>query len=154
MSDASGLRDPGAKWIHLFENVLSIIYFVDLSCYNEPFGGASTGSKLLESISSFDKVINSRWFKRTSIILFLSNRETFQQKLGVHPLGNYVPGYTGGNDFQNAIKYIVGLFNSTNRTKLDIHHDLCNADDDGIMRLVDTVAQNTIILNNQKRLIL
>lgn len=48
-----------------------------------------------ESLVLFESVINSRWFLRTSVILFLNKIDLFKQKLPKVPLVQYFPEYTG-----------------------------------------------------------
>lgn len=48
-----------------------------------------------ESLVLFESVINSRWFLRTSVILFLNKIDVFKQKLPKVPLVHYFPEYTG-----------------------------------------------------------
>lgn len=50
---------------------------------------------MAESIQLFDAVINSRWFVRTSIILFLNKIDLFKAKLTKVPLQDYFPEYKG-----------------------------------------------------------
>ena len=50
-----------------------------------------------ESLVLFESVINSRWFLRTSVILFLNKIDVFKQKLPKVPLVHYFPEYTGGS---------------------------------------------------------
>lgn len=69
----------------------------------------------------FDSVVNSRWFMRTSIILFLNKVDIFKQKLGRSPLGNYFPDYSGGNDVNKAAKYLLWRFNQVNRAHLNLY---------------------------------
>ena len=69
----------------------------------------------------FDSVVNSRWFMRTSIILFLNKFDLFKQKLGRSPLGNYFPDYSGGNDVNRAAKYLLWRFNQVNRAHLNLY---------------------------------
>lgn len=48
-----------------------------------------------ESLVLFESVINSRWFLRTSVILFLNKIDVFKMKLAKTPLEKYFPEYTG-----------------------------------------------------------
>ena len=50
---------------------------------------------MTESLVLFESVINSRWFLRTSIILFLNKIDLFRVKLPKVPLSDYFPEYTG-----------------------------------------------------------
>jgi hypothetical protein len=76
---------------------------------------------MMESLVLFDSVVNSRWFMRTSIILFLNKVDLFKAKLARSPLGNYFPDYSGGNDVNRAAKYLLWRFNQVNRAHLNLY---------------------------------
>ncbi|KAI9894119.1 MAG: Guanine nucleotide-binding protein alpha-2 subunit [Vezdaea aestivalis] len=121
MFDVGGQRSERKKWIHCFENVTSIIFCVALSEYDQVLLEESNQNRMLESLVLFDSVVNSRWFMRTSIILFLNKVDLFKQKLGRSPLGNYFPDYSGGNDVNRAAKYLLWRFNQVNRAHLNLY---------------------------------
>lgn len=140
MFDVGGQRSERKKWIHCFESVTSIIFCVALSEYDQvlleessqvrclagsPMGMAvmtdNLQNRMMESLLLFDSVVNSRWFVRTSIILFLNKVDIFKQKLGRSPLGNYFPDYSGGNDVNKAAKYLLWRFNQVNRAHLNLY---------------------------------
>ena len=75
----------------------------------------------MESLLLFDSVVNSRWFIRTSIILFLNKVDIFRGKLARSPLGNYFPDYSGGPDVNKAAKYLLWRFNQVNRAHLNLY---------------------------------
>lgn len=50
---------------------------------------------MMESLVLFESVVNSRWFLRTSIILFLNKIDLFRAKLPKVPLDRYFPDYGG-----------------------------------------------------------
>lgn len=81
----------------------------------------SVQNRMMESLVLFDSVVNSRWFMRTSIILFLNKVDLFKQKLGRSPLGNFFPDYSGGNDVNRAAKYLLWRFNQVNRGGLNLY---------------------------------
>jgi guanine nucleotide-binding protein G(i) subunit alpha len=91
-----------------------------------------------ESLILFESVINSRWFLRTSIILFLNKIDVFKAKLpkvlrlflgmclGAYmymqvPLDKEFPEYTGGPDINKAAKYILWRFMQANRARLSVY---------------------------------
>ena len=76
---------------------------------------------MMESLVLFDSIVNSRWFMRTSIILFLNKVDLFKVKLGRSPLGKYFPDYSGGNDVNRAAKYLLWRFNQVNRVPLNLY---------------------------------
>ena len=121
MFDVGGQRSERKKWIHCFENVTSIIFCVALSEYDQVLLEESSQNRMMESLVLFDSVVNSRWFMRTSIILFLNKVDLFRQKLGKSPLGNYFPDYSGGNDVNRAAKYLLWRFNQVNRAHLNLY---------------------------------
>ncbi|KAJ4695819.1 Guanine nucleotide-binding protein alpha-2 subunit, variant 2 [Exophiala dermatitidis] len=121
MFDVGGQRSERKKWIHCFENVTSIIFCVALSEYDQVLLEESNQNRMMESLVLFDSVVNSRWFMRTSIILFLNKVDLFKEKLGRSPLGNYFPDYSGGNDVNRAAKYLLWRFNQVNRAQLNLY---------------------------------
>ncbi|GAB1201849.1 G protein alpha subunit [Aspergillus pseudonomiae] len=121
MFDVGGQRSERKKWIHCFENVTSIIFCVALSEYDQVLLEESNQNRMMESLVLFDSVVNSRWFMRTSIILFLNKVDLFRQKLPRSPLSNYFPDYSGGNDVNRAAKYLLWRFNQVNRAHLNLY---------------------------------
>jgi guanine nucleotide-binding protein G(i) subunit alpha len=129
-----------------FEAVTSIIFCVALSEYDQvlleengqvspPLSisaitpAANDQNRMQESLVLFESVINSRWFLRTSVILFLNKIDVFKQKLPKVPLVHYFPEYTGGSDINKAAKYILWRFTQTNRARLSVYPHLTQATD-------------------------
>lgn len=78
-------------------------------------------NRMDESLDLFQSVINSRWFLRTSIILFLNKIDVFKQKLPKVPLDKYFNEYTGGADVNKAAKYILWRFMQLNKARLSLY---------------------------------
>ena len=76
---------------------------------------------MVESLVLFDSVVNSRWFMRTSIILFLNKVDLFKDKLPRSALDKYFPDYSGGDDVNKAAKYLLWRFNQVNRAHLNLY---------------------------------
>lgn len=99
MFDVGGQRSERKKWIHCFESVTSIIFCTALSEYDEVLLEQRSQvrhmhsvprvavliipaqNRMAESLELFDSIINSRWFLRTSIILFMNKIDVFRDKL-------------------------------------------------------------------------
>lgn len=93
--DVGGQKTERRKWIHCFESVTSIIYIAALSEFDqlqsEPisFGekNVETGlvptfvNKLEESKALFKTIVTSRWFRESSVILFLNKFDIFEEKI-------------------------------------------------------------------------
>ncbi|KAF0408695.1 G protein alpha subunit [Gigaspora margarita] len=136
MVDVGGQRSERKKWIHCFEAVTSIIFCVALSEYDQVLLEEGSQNRMQESLILFESVINSRWFLRTSIILFLNKIDLFKLKVPRVPLKDYFPEYLGGPDINKAAKYILWRFTQTNRARLNIYPHITQATDTKNIRLI------------------
>jgi hypothetical protein len=50
-------------------------------------------NRMQEALTLFDSICNSRWFVKTSIILFLNKIDRFAEKLPTSPLSDYFSDY-------------------------------------------------------------
>lgn len=146
--DVGGQRSERRKWIHCFEAVTSIIFCVALSEYDQVLLEDSQQNRMAESLVLFESVVNSRWFTRTSVVLLLNKIDIFRQKIPKHPLADYFPEYTGGNDVNKAAKYILWRFTLANRAKLNIYPHLTQATDTSNIRLVFAAVKETLLQNS------
>ncbi|KAJ3797686.1 heterotrimeric G-protein alpha subunit, GPA3-like protein [Lentinula aff. detonsa] len=150
MFDVGGQRSERRKWIHCFESVTSIIFCTALSEYDQVLLEERNQNRMTESLILFESIINSRWFLRTSIILFLNKIDVFKKKLPKVPLERYFPEYTGGNDINKAAKYILWKFMQANRARLSVYPHLTQATDTTNIRLVFAAVKETILQNALK----
>ncbi|KAH7909587.1 guanine nucleotide binding protein, alpha subunit [Hygrophoropsis aurantiaca] len=150
MFDVGGQRSERKKWIHCFESVTSIIFCTALSEYDQVLLEETNQNRMAESLLLFESVINSRWFLRTSIILFLNKIDVFKTKLPKVPLERYFPEYTGGADINKAAKYILWRFMQANRARLSVYPHLTQATDTTNVRLVFAAVKETILQNALK----
>ncbi|KAI0737240.1 G-protein alpha subunit [Daedaleopsis nitida] len=150
MFDVGGQRSERKKWIHCFESVTSIIFCTALSEYDQVLLEDRNQKRMAESLILFESVINSRWFLRTSIILFLNKIDVFKSKLPKVPLERYFPEYTGGPDINKAAKYILWRFMQANRARLSVYPHLTQATDTSNIRLVFAAVKETILQNALK----
>ncbi|KAJ7468072.1 guanine nucleotide binding protein, alpha subunit [Mycena latifolia] len=150
MFDVGGQRSERKKWIHCFESVTSIIFCTALSEYDQVLLEARDQNRMKESLVLFDSVINSRWFLRTSIILFLNKIDVFKTKLPKVPLQRYFPEYIGGDDINNAARFILWRFMQANRARLSVYPHLTQATDTSNIRLVFAAVKETILQNALK----
>ncbi|KZP09502.1 G-protein alpha subunit [Athelia psychrophila] len=150
MFDVGGQRSERKKWIHCFESVTSIIFCTALSEYDQVLLEEQKTNRMAESLVLFESVINSRWFLRTSIILFLNKIDVFKAKLPKVPLEKYFPEYTAGPDINKAAKYILWRFMQANRARLSVYPHLTQATDTTNIRLVFAAVKETILQNALK----
>jgi len=95
MFDVGGQRSERKKWIHCFEAVTCIIFCVALSEYDQVLLEVNSINRMEESLTLFGSIVNSAWFTRTSIVLFLNKIDIFRKKLLTVPLERYYPDYEG-----------------------------------------------------------
>ncbi|EDU48131.1 guanine nucleotide-binding protein alpha-3 subunit [Pyrenophora tritici-repentis Pt-1C-BFP] len=125
-------------------------YLLEYTVDPDPEKPLDMRNRMMESLVLFDSVVNSRWFMRTSIILFLNKVDLFKAKLARSPLGNYFPDYSGGNDVNRAAKYLLWRFNQVNRAHLNLYPHLTQATDTSHIRLVFAAVKETILQNALK----
>ncbi|MCJ1306837.1 guanine nucleotide-binding protein subunit alpha [Agyrium rufum] len=149
MFDVGGQRSERKKWIHCFENVTTILFLVAISEYDQLLFEDETVNRMQEALTLFDSICNSRWFVKTSIILFLNKIDRFKEKLPVSPMKNYFPDYEGGPDYPAACDYILNRFVSLNQheTKQVYTHFTCATDTTQI-RFVMAAVNDIIIQEN------
>jgi len=129
--DVGGQRSERKKWIHCFENVTALVFLVSLSEYDQMLYEDESVNRMQEALTLFDSICNSRWFVKTSIILFLNKIDLFAEKLPRSPLGDYFPDYQGGGDYDAACDYLLHRFVSLNQsaaTKQIYAHYTCATD--------------------------
>lgn len=148
MYDVGGQRSERRKWIHCFDNVTLIIFCVALSEYDQVLLEENSQNRLEESLTLFDSVVNSRWFARTSVVLFLNKIDVFAEKLPYSPLEKHFPDYTGGNNINKAAKYILWRFTQVNRSGLNIYPHVTQATDTSNIQLVFAAVRETILENS------
>ncbi|OMH83149.1 Guanine nucleotide-binding protein subunit alpha [Zancudomyces culisetae] len=151
MIDVGGQRSERKKWIHCFENVTAIIFLVAMSEYDQVLIEDETVNRMQEALTLFDSICNSRWFAKTSIILFLNKIDLFKLKLTRSPLSDYFPDFKGENAYEPASEYILKRFVSLNKsdTKQIYTHFTCATDTNQIKFVMAAV--NDIIIQTSLR---
>ncbi|KAG1048150.1 hypothetical protein G6F55_009225 [Rhizopus delemar] len=151
MFDVGGQRSERKKWIHCFENVTAIIFLVAISEYDQVLIEDETVNRMQEALTLFDSICNSRWFVKTSIILFLNKIDIFREKLERHPLNESFSDFTGANTYEGASDYVLNRFLSLNQsdTKQIYTHLTCATDTEQIKFVMAAV--NDIIIQNNLR---
>ncbi|RWS20961.1 guanine nucleotide-binding protein G(o) subunit alpha-like protein, partial [Leptotrombidium deliense] len=147
--DVSGQRSERKKWIHCFEDVTAIIFCVSMSQYDQVLHGDETTNRMQESLKLFDSICNNKWFKNTSIVLFLNNKDVFEEKMKNSPLTICFPEYTGTPEFTEAAAYIQSQFEAMNKsTNKEIYcYMTCATDSTNIQFMFDAVT-DIIIAND------
>ncbi|PVU95071.1 hypothetical protein BB561_002048 [Smittium simulii] len=151
MLDVGGQRSERKKWIHCFENVTAILFLVAISEYDQVLIEDESVNRMQEALTLFDNICNSRWFSKTSIILFFNKIDLFRKKIPNNPLSNYFTDFEGGADPEAAGDYILKRFVSLNisDSKHIYTHFTCATDTNQIKFVMAAV--NDIIIQDNLR---
>jgi len=146
MVDVGGQRSERKKWIHCFQDVTSLIFFVALSEYDLSLREDSTVNRMHESIALFEEICNCQWFAETGIILFLNKSDLFKEKIKKVDLAVCFPDYQGGTNYQPAIDFIDKKFSSLNRVsdRTVYSHVTCATNTDQIKFVFKSVREHII----------
>jgi len=129
MIDVGEQRNERKKWIHCFENVTAVLFVVDISAYDRMLYEDEKVNRLEEALNLFENICNSRWFRDTSIILFLNKSDLFAIKVEEVPLKTTFPEYTGPNNFESGTHFLEQEFLKRNHYKKPIYcHVTCATD--------------------------
>lgn len=99
----------------MFENVTALVFLIAISEYDQMLYEDETVNRMQEAMTLFESVANSRWFIKTSIILFLNKIDLFRAKLPHSPLANTFPDYKGGSNYDAACAFLLKKFVSLNQ---------------------------------------
>ncbi|BGP52435.1 guanine nucleotide-binding protein subunit alpha [Rhodotorula kratochvilovae] len=95
--DVGGQRSERKKWIHCFENVNILLFVVAISEYDQALFEDERVNRLDESLQLWETIAGSRWFSKSSFVLFLNKRDRLAEKIlsGRAPLSSFLPSFTG-----------------------------------------------------------
>ncbi|CDR48443.1 RHTO0S18e00166g1_1 [Rhodotorula toruloides] len=111
--DVGGQRSERKKWVHQFENIGMLLFVVAVSEYNQTLFEDSRQNRLDESLELWEMISASRWFRRSTFVLFLNKTDIFERKIlsGFAPLAASVPNYRGPPSNVAAAKsYMLDTF--------------------------------------------
>lgn len=144
MFDVGGQRNERKKWIHCFENVTAVMFVAAISEYDQQLYEDENTNRMVEAMSLFDEICNSRWFRDTSMILFLNKKDLFADKIKKVPITNCVcfANYQGPNEYNAASEFIKQAFEDSNKspdTKEVYTHVTCATDTENIKVVFNAV---------------
>lgn len=165
--DVGGQRSERKKWIHCFENVTAVLFIVALSGYDACLVEDKESNQMKEALMLFDNICNSKWFVRTSMILFLNKVDVFRTMIETTgspiidggaphahrasaPITKFFPEYKGSpTDFEAAKLFFRDKFCALNRSQTkEIYPSFTNATDTGLLKVVMTSVTDTILTNS------
>ncbi|KAK8922960.1 Guanine nucleotide-binding protein alpha-2 subunit [Metarhizium anisopliae] len=162
--DVGGQRSERKKWIHCFEDVHCLLFLVAISGYNQCLvedrqasSNRDLQNQMNEALMLWESLVNSRWFKNSSIILFLNKMDLFVEKLPSNPLSNYgfIDYHGPPGDYKLASKYFLDKFLAHSRDPdREIYGHFTTATDTNLVKITMDSVQDMIVRRNLKQLIL
>ncbi|KAF1815628.1 guanine nucleotide binding protein, alpha subunit [Eremomyces bilateralis CBS 781.70] len=158
MFDVGGQRSERKKWIHCFDNVQVVLFLVAISGYDLALIEDRSGNQMSEALMLWESIVNSKYFERSAMILFLNKIDLFREKIasGMSPIRKHFPDFNGKPDdivaghefFSNKFKKLV-----RSQSK-EIYVHLTNATDTDLLKKTMQSVQDMIVQRNLNQLIL
>jgi GTPase SAR1 family protein len=147
MFDVGGQRNERKKWLHCFENVTAVLFVAAISEFNQVLFENENVNRMVEALNLFEEICNSRWFERTSMILFLNKRDIFEHKLLVEKrdlrecFPHFDPDSMGeGTLTQRAIEFLEDEFLKRNHLEKTVYaHTTCATDTTNVTAVFNAV---------------
>jgi len=146
MFDVGGQRNERKKWIHCFENVTAVLFVAAISEYDQFLYEDNETNRMTEALNLFEEICNSRWFRETSMILFLNKRDLFADKVTKVPLSKCFPQYDGPDNYLSGVEFLQEQFESRNRNpEKQVYTHITCATDTGNISAVFNAVKDIII---------
>jgi len=172
MYDVGGQRNERKKWIHCFDNVTAVIFVAAISEYDQVLYEDNSMNRMDEAVMLFDEVCNSKYFRKTSMILFLNKKDLFREKLatipfrvesgdsarykdfiGPHVVSGSESSKIGTPDYEKcydaARDYLLQLFLKRNKqVNTEVYHHVTCATDTENVKVVFNACKDIILKSN------
>lgn len=106
--NTGGQRNERKKWLNLFEDNYNCVFVVGLTQYHQILYEDDITNRLEEDLSVFEKTVNSEKFKNKKIILVLSKKDVFDERLKLFPYEKY---HQKKNENNTPLEDIIEKFN-------------------------------------------
>ncbi|KAJ7267893.1 G-protein alpha subunit-domain-containing protein [Mycena rebaudengoi] len=157
MIDVGAQSSDIRKWIHYFQDVTSILYFVSLSGYDQCLVYDPNVTQMQDTMTMWDSICNSQWFKYTSIMLLLTKDDIFQKKIKTSEIRTFFPDFVGEsgnaaqgrNYFKKRFRHLAQKNGGSKDREIYIHVTTTDTDTDVLGMLMYNI-QTIIIRSNLK----
>ncbi|KAI8896373.1 guanine nucleotide binding protein, alpha subunit [Globomyces pollinis-pini] len=149
--DVSGLMHHRKHWISYFDDVVSVLFIVSLSCYDQFMVEDHTINRMHDSLKLFEDIVNHPLFKETNMMIFLNKKDLYEKKLPNIPIKNYFPDYEGKPlSKTEGLQYFKQKFMALDKSgkKRISYHATCCTD----TKLMSNIVAN-VMISIQERLL-
>jgi len=147
--DVGGQRSERRKWLHCFDSVTAVVFCASLSDYDEKLREDISHNRMAVALLLFDEIVNSHFFKRNSIILFLNKTDLFEDKIRKTPITVFFEDYKGNTtDVESSKKFIKEKFVEQVKDQAVYTHFTCALNTENIQFVIksvrDTILRDTL----------
>ncbi len=79
--DVGGKRGERRKWIHCFEDVKAVVFVISLPSLWNTLMEDPSQNEMNETLSLYEQIINSRWFKSSLYFVIYNKYDLFLDKI-------------------------------------------------------------------------
>ncbi|RSH88616.1 hypothetical protein EHS25_002843 [Saitozyma podzolica] len=106
--DVGGQRSERRKWLSVFSETNAVVFITALSDYSSGIVEDLSSNGMVESLVLFESIVNSQWFVKTAIILFLNKADVLAEQIKdpnqqVKPYFQDFPGKPGS--YNDALEF-------------------------------------------------
>ncbi|XP_013396545.1 guanine nucleotide-binding protein G(o) subunit alpha isoform X1 [Lingula anatina] len=146
--DVAGQKSQRNKWIHFFEGVTAVIFFVSLSGFNEMLEEDSTMNNLRDSLQTFQEMTHNQYLTKTDVMLFLNKHDLFMEKMKRFRLAETFPEFRGHNTPDDALGFIKDEFYRRAPPGKSLYtHVSCAINVDLMKTIIENVLQILVDIN-------
>lgn len=127
--DVGGTRSQRRKWGLEFENVNSIIFTLDVSCYDQVTFEDAEANRMAEQLAIWDSLVRYKGFTATNfIVLFTKTDEVTPSRLEASPFCSLFPDYPGKPDsLEDILQYLAWRLDAASKEWTTRRLLFCNA---------------------------
>lgn len=142
--DVGGQRSERRKWVNCFEAVNVLLFVVAVSEYDQTLYEDEVQNRISEAIAVFDSITNSRWFAKSTLVLFLNKIDLLKAKLPHSSLSVAFPTYPGDNlDYEQALQWLFLQFRNAHRQPSPLyHHCTCATSTSSVEIVISALSDN------------
>ncbi|KIV89521.1 hypothetical protein PV10_06914 [Exophiala mesophila] len=137
-----------------FADVHFCVFSIDLTCYNRYLDDEDSTNELFERLQYLRAIFRSKFFHSTVVLIVFTNSLAFAKQIAESPLKSHFGDYSGGNNVDAAMKYIIGrckLMNQLDRPFFWHCYDFAARQGDGEL-MADFFRRSASIVGTMKRL--
>lgn len=127
--DVGGTRSERRKWPREFSDVNSVIFTLDVSCYNQVLAEDAGINRMAEQFAVWGSLVQSQCFATTNfIVLFTKTDKVTLSKLQASPFKPSFPDYAGNADsLEDILQYLARCLETASNAWTTRSLIFCNA---------------------------